>query len=58
MSVDFEGFDADGLPRGRDCPACGLALEPGHIDETIALAWLCPSHGPVEFTNDPFADQG
>ena len=57
MSADFDAFGDDGLPRGKDCPACGLPLEPGHTDETLSLTWLCPSHGPVEFTQDPFADQ-
>ncbi|MCR2764978.1 hypothetical protein NQ152_15840 [Microbacterium sp. zg.B48] len=49
-------LDEDGLPKGRDCPTCGAPLEPGPIDATLAVAWMCPNHGPVEFTADPFGD--
>lgn len=47
--------DPDGLPKGQDCPVCGLPLEPGHIDDTLALVWFCPSHGPVGRTDNPLA---
>lgn len=47
-------LDDYGLPPGRDCPACGQPLEPGHIDDSIALVWLCPTHGFIERTDDPF----
>lgn len=50
-SNDEIGFD--GLQPGRDYPTCGQPLEPGHLDDTIALVWLCPSHGPVDFTPRP-----
>lgn len=56
MSAELDDIDADGLPRGKDCPACGLPLEPGHTDDTPGLTWFCPSHGAVEFMHDPFAD--
>ena len=46
-------LDEQGLPGRRDCPAYGAPLEPGFIDESIALAWLCPNHGMVEFTGNP-----
>ena len=35
-------LDEQGLPGRRDCPACGSPLEPGFIDDSIALAWMCP----------------
>lgn len=44
----------DGLPAGRDCPACGSPLEPGHIDSSLTLVWLCPAHGMIDITSDPF----
>lgn len=53
---EHDNLDDDGLPAGRDCPACGQPLEPGHIDDTIALVWLCPSHGLIERTETPFSD--
>lgn len=54
-SDDFDEIGLDGLPPGRDCPSCGLALEPGHIDSTIALIWLCPTHGPIDHTANPLS---
>jgi len=52
---EHDDVDDYGLPPGRDCPACVLPLEPGHIDDTIALVWFCPSHGLIETTPNPFA---
>lgn len=52
---EHDDINDDGLPPGRDCPACGQPLEPGHIDDSIALVWLCPSHGLIETTPDPFS---
>ncbi len=46
----------DGLPRGKDCPVCGLPLEPGHTDESLSLTWFCPTHGPVEVMKDPLSE--
>lgn len=43
----------DGLPPGRDCPTCGEPLQPGHIDDTTGIAWMCPNHGAVDLTPDP-----
>lgn len=54
---DPASLDDYGLPAGRDCPACALPLEPGHIDDTIALVWLCPSHGPIGHTANPFQER-
>lgn len=53
---DSTDIDDYGLPRGRDCPACGQPLEPGHLDDSIALVWLCPSHGLIARTENPFSD--
>lgn len=54
MTDDDFDVDENGLPgRGRDCPECGAPLEPGHIDASIALVWLCPIHGMVGFTANP-----
>ncbi len=46
-------LDEQGLPGRRACPACGSPLEPGFIDESIALAWMCPNHGMITFTPHP-----
>lgn len=55
MDEDSE-VGGDGLPPGRDCPECGCPLEPGHIDASMTLVWLCPSHGPISYTTNPFSD--
>lgn len=54
---DLDNIPLDGLPPGRDCPVCQQPLEPGHIDTSITLVWLCPSHGPVDYTTNPFTEQ-
>lgn len=46
----------DGFGRGRDCPTCHEPLQPGHMDETTTVVWLCPLHGLIDITIDPFAD--
>ncbi|KJL35310.1 hypothetical protein RR49_02532 [Microbacterium ginsengisoli] len=51
--IPIDPVDIDGLPPGRNCPACGEPLEPGHIDDSLQLVWLCPSHGVVDRTIDP-----
>jgi len=51
---DDANLGDDGLPPGRDCPVCGLALEPGHIDSSLTLVWLCANHGMIDITTDPF----
>lgn len=56
MTSEHDNIDDFGLPPGRDCPACGQPLEPGHIDDSIALVWLCPSHGLIDRTTSPFSD--
>lgn len=56
LTNDYTELDDYGLPPGRDCPACGEPLEPGHIDNSIALVCLCPTHGFVERTEDPLSD--
>jgi hypothetical protein len=48
--------DVDGFPPGRNCPVCGEPLEPGHLDDTLTLVWLCPSHGVINYTTDPFSE--
>jgi uncharacterized protein (UPF0212 family) len=48
--IDLEEY---GVPGCRDCPTCGEPLEPGFIDESIALAWLCPNHGMITFMPNP-----
>ncbi len=55
-SDDVDGIGVDGLPPGRDCPSCGQPLEPGHIDSSIALVWLCPTHGLIDRTTNPLSD--
>lgn len=50
MSDDFDGIDG-----GRDCPTCGAPLIPEHVaDDSLALAWTCPTHGIIDMTPDPF----
>lgn len=48
--------DVDGFPPGRNCPVCGEPLEPGHLDDSLTLVWLCPSHGVINYTIDPFPE--
>lgn len=52
-----EVVDVDGFPPGRNSPACGEPLEPGHIDDSLQLVWLCASHGLIERTTDPLGGQ-
>lgn len=47
----------DGFPPGRDCPVCGRPLEPGHIDASLELVWLCPDHGMIDTTPDPLTEE-
>lgn len=55
VSEDVQA-ELNGLPPARNCPDCGAPLEPGHIDDSITLVWLCPAHGVIERTEDPFFD--
>lgn len=57
MSTDRElRVGLDGFPPGRGCPECGTALEPGFIDDTIALVWLCPTHAAMAVSVSPMED--
>jgi hypothetical protein len=33
-----------------------MPLEPGHIDASLTLVWLCPAHGMIDSTPDPFKE--
>jgi len=54
----FGYFDLDehGLPGRRNCPACAAPLEPGFIDESTGLVWMCPNHGMVAHMPRPLEE--